>query len=47
MEMKMTNKEIREINDHYAAGLEYEEQQCEFSEMNAQCIGQRCPFFVG
>lgn len=38
---------VEYVNDHYAAGLEYEEQQCEFSEMNAQCIGQRCPFFVG
>lgn len=38
---------VEYVNDHYAAGFEYEEQQCEFSEMNAQCIRQRCPFFVG
>ena len=36
---------IEYINSHYGVHLEYEEQQCEFSEVNQQCIGERCPFY--
>ncbi|WP_442861626.1 hypothetical protein [Butyrivibrio sp.] len=25
--------------------IEYEEQHCEFSSQNQQCIKERCPFF--
>lgn len=33
------------INNHYDVTLEYEKQTCEFSEMNRQCIKERCPFY--
>jgi hypothetical protein len=36
---------IRYINEHYGVVLEYEDQQCEFSERNQQCLRDRCPFF--
>ena len=37
---------IEYVNNHYDIHLEYEEQKCEFSEMNMQCIRERCPFYV-
>ena len=36
---------IRYINEHYGVVLEYEDQRCEFSERNQQCLRERCPFF--
>ena len=33
------------VNRRYGVSLEYEEQRCEFSQSNQQCIGQRCPFY--
>lgn len=36
---------VEYINSHYDAALEYEEQKCEFSSENRQCIRDRCPFF--
>ena len=36
---------VRYINEHYSVALEYEDQQCEFSELNQQCLKERCPFF--
>ena len=33
------------VNQHYGVHLEYEEQTCEFSAQNQQCIGERCPFY--
>ena len=36
---------VRYINEHYSVALEYEDQQCEFSERNQQCLKERCPFF--
>ena len=33
------------VNRRYGLSLEYEEQRCEFSQSNQQCIGQRCPFY--
>lgn len=37
---------IEYVNAHYDVHLEYEEQACEFSEINTQCIKKRCPFYV-
>lgn len=37
---------VEYVNKHYNTHFEYEEQECEFSEMNAQCIKQRCPFYA-
>jgi hypothetical protein len=36
---------VRYINEHYSASLEYEEQLCEFSEQNQQCLKEKCPFY--
>ena len=36
---------IEYINSHFDVILEYEEQVCEFSELNQQCIKERCPFY--
>ena len=32
------------VNEHYEVSLEYEQMACEYSEQNAQCIRERCPF---
>lgn len=32
------------VNETYPVTLELEEPKCEYSSLNAQCIGQRCPF---
>ena len=37
---------IEFVNQHYGVQLEYEEQTCEFSTQNQQCIKCRCPFYV-
>ena len=36
---------VEYVNRHYGVTLEYEEQECEFSHLNQQCIKQRCPFY--
>ena len=36
---------VEYINAHYDAQLEYEEQVCEYSDINRQCIKERCPFY--
>lgn len=33
------------INSHYGVHLEYENTECDFYEMNQQCIKERCPFY--
>lgn len=35
---------IAYVNSHYGVQLESEEVTCEFSELNAQCIHERCPY---
>ncbi len=37
---------IEYVNAHYDVQLEYEDRKCEFSEVNAQCIKGRCPFYA-
>ena len=36
---------VRYINEHYNVVLEYEDQLCEFSERNQQCLREKCPFY--
>ena len=36
---------IEYINNHYDVELEYEKVNCEFSELNKQCIKTRCPYY--
>ena len=36
---------VRYINEHYNVTLEYEDQRCEFSDQNQQCLRERCPFY--
>ena len=36
---------IAYINAHYAVTLENENVKCEYSEMNEQCIKERCPYY--
>ena len=43
--MIVFKKGIEYINEHYNAALEYEEQKCEFSDQNRQCIKEKCPFY--
>ena len=38
---------IEYINAHYDVTLEYEAQECEFSDQNKQCLREKCPFFPG
>jgi len=38
-------KGVEYINEHYNVTLEYEEQMCEFSDKNQQCIKEKCPFY--
>lgn len=35
---------IEYVNQHYNVTLQYEHMKCEFSDLNAQCIKERCPF---
>ncbi len=37
---------VRYINEHYSLVLEYEDQPCEFSERNQQCLREKCPFYA-
>ncbi|MDO4500834.1 MAG: DUF5714 domain-containing protein [Erysipelotrichaceae bacterium] len=36
---------VEYINTHYDVKLEYEKMTCEYSNINAQCIKERCPFY--
>jgi len=36
---------IEYVNSHYAVNLEFEHMKCEFSNENAQCIKERCPYY--
>ena len=36
---------IEYVNEHYNVKLEYEQQECEFSSENQQCIREKCPFY--
>lgn len=36
---------VKYVNRRYGVLLDYEEQKCEFSQLNQQCIKQRCPFY--
>ena len=36
---------IEYVNEHYNVKLEYEQQECEFSSENQQCIRAKCPFY--
>lgn len=38
---------VRFINANYDVTLEMSEIKCRFSPRNAQCIKERCPYFVG
>ena len=38
-------KAIEHINENYGVRLESSSIECSFSEKNAQCIKERCPFF--
>lgn len=33
------------VNRHYGVQLEYEQQKCEFSGKNGQCIKAKCPYY--
>ncbi len=37
---------IEYVNAHYGLTLEYEDITCEYSELNVQCIKDRCPYFA-
>ncbi|MFR4420606.1 MAG: DUF5714 domain-containing protein, partial [Coprococcus sp.] len=32
------------VNTHYGVTLHYEQMPCGFTELNEQCIKERCPF---
>lgn len=36
---------IEYVNTHYEVKLQYEYMKCEYTDLNEQCIGERCPFF--
>lgn len=36
---------IEYVNAHYEVKLQYEYMKCEYTDLNEQCIGERCPFF--
>ena len=33
------------VNNHYDVNLEYEHMKCEYSNLNEQCIKERCPYY--
>lgn len=33
------------INNHYQVELEQDDSRCDFSELNSQCIKERCPYY--
>lgn len=35
------------INTHYPVKLQWEKPVCHYSQLNAQCIHERCPFYEG
>lgn len=37
---------IEYVNHHYDVKLEYEHMKCEFSNLNEQCIKERCPYYA-
>ncbi len=36
---------IEYVNSHYDVHLEYEHMNCEYSNLNEQCIKERCPYY--
>lgn len=36
---------IEYVNSHYDVTLEYEHMKCEYSNVNMQCIKERCPYY--
>jgi len=40
-------KAIEYVNSHYDVHLEYEKMSCSYSDLNKQCIKERCPFYKG
>ena len=34
------------VKAHYDVTLQYEQMKCEFTELNEQCIKDRCPFYA-
>lgn len=36
---------VEYVNSHYGVTLEFEPMNCEYSNQNAQCIRERCPYF--
>ena len=34
------------INNNYDVNLEYDQMKCEYSNLNEQCIKERCPFYA-
>lgn len=36
---------VEYINSHYEVKLNYEDTKCEYSNLNMQCIKERCPFY--
>lgn len=36
---------VNYINSHYGVTLEMQDIYCEYSEMNAQCMKERCPYY--
>ena len=37
---------VEYVNSHYDVRLEYEHMKCEYSDQNAQCIKERCPYYM-
>lgn len=33
------------VNEHYNVTFQYDQMKCEFTEINEQCIKERCPFY--
>lgn len=36
---------VEYINSHYEVKLNYEDTKCKYSNLNMQCIKERCPFY--
>lgn len=36
---------IQYVNEHYGVALEQGHRKCEYSDLNAQCIKERCPYY--
>jgi hypothetical protein len=41
------SESVKYVNEHYSLALEIDKIECEFTNLNKECIKERCPFYSG